>query len=254
MGTDLDYSLYYRVWHDESDHHVRRMVAYHRRILGPWINGLSPGEALDIGCGMGFAILALRELGFTEARGIDTDRQQIAACKRLGITAELVEDSIDYLASFESRFQLVTLLDVLEHVPVCHQIELLRAIHRSLAPGGCIVIQVPNASSPLASRWRYNDFTHYSSFTEHSLRFVLLNAGFGDVKIESAGSVSRPRPSLRLWRRSARRSWQLLFWRWVIFKFWRKVLEVELEGIEDVKSMPVGLNITGMATKGQNGV
>ena len=49
MGTDLDYSLYYRVWHDESDHHVRRMVAYHRRILGPWINGLSPGEALDIG-------------------------------------------------------------------------------------------------------------------------------------------------------------------------------------------------------------
>ena len=48
---------------------------------------------------MGFTILALKELGFNDCRGIDTDSSQIEACRRLGVDAEKVPDSIPYLTN-----------------------------------------------------------------------------------------------------------------------------------------------------------
>jgi hypothetical protein len=49
----------------------------------------------------------------------------------------------------------VLLLDVLEHFPNEQQIPLLAAIHRSLVPGGRLIVKTPNANSIVASRWRY---------------------------------------------------------------------------------------------------
>ena len=147
---------------------------------------------------MGFTVLALRDLGFGDCRGIDIDRGQIEACWRLGVDAERVSDSIVYLRDRPDQFQVITLLDVLEHVPVARQVEMMQAVHTALAPGGRVIFQVPNASSPLAARWRYVDHTHFCSFTEHSLRFVLRNGGFDDITVQGYQPIRRP--SLRIWR------------------------------------------------------
>ena len=54
-------------------------------------------------------------------------------------------------------------------------------------------LKVPNANSLLASRWRYIDWTHTSSFTEASLDFVCLNAGFTNITYLPDDSSGRPR-------------------------------------------------------------
>ena len=199
---------------------------------------------------MGFTILAFRELGFSDCRGIDTDTAQIEACWRLGVDAERVSDSIAYLTGRPDRFQVITLLDVLEHVPVARQVDMMRAVHVALVPRGCVMIQVPNANSPLAARWRYIDYTHYCSFTEHSLRFVLRNAHFDDITIQGYEPVRRP--SLRIWRSVVRRSWGESCWRWAWFLAWRKLIEIE-QGHESVDRIPLTLNMTGVAVKGLDG-
>jgi hypothetical protein len=61
----------------------------------------------------------------------------------------------------------------------------------ALEPGGCLICQVPNASSGIASRWRYGDWTHHCSFSETSLDFVLYNAGF-TVNIIHGGRSEKP--------------------------------------------------------------
>ena len=142
---------------------------------------------------------------------------------------------------------MITLLDVLEHVLIARQVDMMRAIHYALAPGGRVVVQVPNANSPLAVRWRYIDFTHFSSFTEHSLRFVLRNARFDDITIQGYEPVRRP--SLRIWRSNVRRSWGASWWRWAWFLAWRKLIEVELWH-ENVDRIPLTLNMTAVACKG----
>jgi len=164
--VDLDYSMYYRNWHSESPEHVREMVDCFRRYLSNWLPLEPKGPVLDVGCGMGFTVLALRQLGFNDCRGIDTDTSQIEACRRIGLDAEKVSDSIAYLTNRPNQFQVITLLDVLEHVPVARQVHMMRAIHNALAPGGRVLVQVPNANSPLAARWRYGDFTHFQYFPD----------------------------------------------------------------------------------------
>ena len=58
------------------------------------------------------------------------------------------------------------------------QIETLRRIHTALAPGGRLIVQVPNASSIIAPRWQYQDFTHHCSFTELSFSIYVSVRSF----------------------------------------------------------------------------
>jgi SAM-dependent methyltransferase len=243
----LDYTIYYRAWHDESPEHAGRMAKYFTNVLSPHLNGSESKPAIDIGCGMGFAMLALQQMGYVDVRGIDLDSGQIAVAKAHGLHAEQVSDAAAYLQEHPATFGTILLLDVLEHVPVAEQVSLLRAIHSALIPGGRLIVQVPNANAILASRWRYNDYTHHSSFTEHSLRFVLLNAGFTGVEI--AVNPRSPRPSLRLWKRPTRHEFLPGLRRYLIDLVWRSVLKNELGEFEKTELIPTTLNMRGVAVR-----
>jgi hypothetical protein len=139
----------------------------------------------------------------------------------------------------------VLLLDVLEHVPVPQQIAFLRAIHGSLVKGGQLIVQVPNANSMLAARWRYNDFTHHSSFTEHSLYFVLKVSGFAEARAEAVKSIIRP--SLRFWKREVRSTAKAAWRRFLVRWFWVQVFKAELPNIDtDRLSMELNLRAVGV--------
>jgi len=242
LKGQYDYSLYYRNWHDESEPHALRMSESYRDLLAAHLPQPSGKSLLDIGCGMGFALRSMKEYGFGRVQGIDVSPEQIDACKRLGEPGELVEDAAEYLSSCGRQFDVVLLLDVLEHVPTCKQIELMRAVADVLAPGGRAILTVPNATSPLAARWRYGDFTHYSAFTEHSLRFVLDNAGFSRIEIPGQGPCKHP--PARFWRRAFWPVWR----RWLVRFLWRQVLIAEL-GLPSVDSICVELNLFCVAFK-----
>ena len=241
MTAQYDYTIQYRLWHDESK--AAATAAYLRALLEPHLPVPQGKSLLDIGCGMGFALRAMREYGFQDVRGIDVSPEQIEACRRIGEPGELVTDTCAYLSTVQSEFDVVLLLDVLEHVPRDSQIHLARSIFAALKPGGCAIVQVPNATSPLAMRWLYDDFTHYSSFTQHSLQFVLRNAGFSRIEIPTQGPLKRP--PLRFWRRA--------FWpalrHWAVRLAWRQVLIAELGS--DVNNLCVELNLFCVAYKGQ---
>jgi 2-polyprenyl-3-methyl-5-hydroxy-6-metoxy-1,4-benzoquinol methylase len=242
MDEQLDYSLYYKNWHDESPAHVAAMVDYHVRQLQAYLPPVREGAVLDLGCGMGFALLALGKLGFGNVRGIDIDQAQVAAARRLGANAELVEDAIDYLSHFCEKFQVITMLDVLEHIPVATQLPLLRAAYHALRPGGRLIAQVPNANAPFAMRWRYNDFTHFCSFTEYSLVFLLKNAAFQNVAAYECDPPARP--GLNVFRAVM---WAALP-RWLLHRLWRALLAAEF-GIAAARKIPTTLNIIGVGTK-----
>ena len=145
-----------------------------------------------------------------------------------------------------AAYDVITMLDVLEHVPVERQIPCLRAVLAALRPEGRIILQVPNANAIGASRWRYIDFTHFSSFTEHSVSFVLANAGFSRITVPVPPD---PRPSWRLWRREARNHFFPLLRRWVVRQAWRQVCKAEYGIGADIKKMPLDLNLMAIAFK-----
>ena len=239
QGTS-NYQLHYRTWHDDSDEHFALKAAEDRALISGLIRPPA-GAALDVGCGMGFTIAALKTLGLDPVEGIDVDENQIESCRRRGLQAELVPDAAAYMLCRPERFMLVTMLDVLEHVPPQAQLAVLRAAHSSLRPNGILVIRVPNANSVIASRLRYLDFTHHSSFTELSLKFAIVAAGFANPRICEEPSVEQNGArGLKPFASQLRR--RIVRW------CWRQVLASELSG-QTARNIPLSGNLVAVAQK-----
>lgn len=136
---------------------------------------------LDVGIGRGEMLSCMKSWGYTDLRGIDISSSTVAFCTSLGLPCERVDDTAVWLGQQRDSFALITLLDVLEHLPRGETIPFLTALRDALAPDGVLIVQVPNMQAPHSQLHRYNDFTHEVGFTENSLRQVLLTAGFSGI-------------------------------------------------------------------------
>lgn len=237
-----DYSIYYRRFHDESEEHARRMERHFAGLLRDTLPADLSAPILDLGCGFGFALRAMKSLGYLNILGVDHSPEQARRCESAGLRVEICQDSAAWLASHRSEFECVVLLDVLEHVPREKQIDFLRAIHGCLRPGGRLVLTVPNASAILSARWLYNDYTHHSSFTEHSLHFVLGNAQFERAHVDASKGIGRF--PWTVWRRS---TWPGLR-RWLVRWCWLQVFKAELPW-ERLGEISFDLNLKAVAFK-----
>lgn len=182
---------HYRRWHSDSPEHVQKMRKEFKGLISGRLPEDHQARILEIGCGMGFALLALKDLGYQNAEGIDIDADQVKSCLSKNLNVRAVKDSKDFLSDKKGFYDAVLAFDLIEHIPQDEQLELVRAIFEALRPGGRLLCTVPNANSALAGRWRYIDWTHRTSFTEISLDFLLHNAGFSKVRILESGSLPR---------------------------------------------------------------
>ena len=112
------------------------------KLLHDW---MSDGEIyLDVGCSNGEVIGSVGGR-CSRAVGIDVDQRTMAEAKTNHPEFEFVLGSADDLPFDDETFTMVSLLDVLEHVP--RPIESLKEINRVLKPGGHLVISVPHKGS-----------------------------------------------------------------------------------------------------------
>lgn len=113
---------------------------------------LAPAGArlLDIGSGPGHFLAAAVRAGF-RATGVEIN-PELARIAAASSGAEVVAGDGTALASVlagrERGFEIVTLLDVLEHVG--DPVALLRDAGRFLAPGGALLVYTPNHSGLIA--------------------------------------------------------------------------------------------------------
>jgi 2-polyprenyl-3-methyl-5-hydroxy-6-metoxy-1,4-benzoquinol methylase len=139
---------------------------------------LSTAVLLDVGIGRGEMLSCMKNWGGQNFLGVDISPSTIQFCRSLNLPCELVPDSTKYLNDNPSTFDVITLLDVLEHIPKHSIIDFLMALHKALKPGGVLIIQVPNLQAPDGHLHRYNDITHEVGFIEQSLAQVLMASGF----------------------------------------------------------------------------
>lgn len=167
-------------------------------------------KVLDLGCGSGYLVRWLVDLGYTDVHGVDVSAEQIAYARGLGLPV-CQGDCLDYLAT-HGGFDAIISTDVIEHQTKEEVIDFLEAIRRALVPGGTVILRTGNMSSIYGLTIRYIDFTHETGFNEPSLRQVLLATGFRDIRITDNKAPFGWKP-----KRLAR---------WVLFKLWRAVLNL----------------------------
>jgi len=239
----IDYSRVYLRFHSDTPEHIAAMGSYFSRILAPHLPADKSAPIFEIGCGMGFALLALKGLGYTNASGCDSDESQVRSCVAKGLNVQQTEDTQAWLAERPNAFGAILALDLIEHIPVTHQLEFTHQILRSLRPGGRLIGTVPNANSSMASRSRHICFTHHSSFTEHSLDFLLFNAGFNDITITEVEYITRPHNPW-LPNGTSRHWWALRF-----FRLWRRLQMMAELGPAQGRNVPLSMNLLFRAIK-----
>lgn len=103
-------------------------------------------HALDIGCGVG-ANLEVLQRHCQRVTGVDLSGWAVRRCRRIH-RGEVLRADVERLPFANSAFDLVTCLDVLEHVD--DEVAVAEA-RRVLRPGGFVVLSVP------AHRFLWND-------------------------------------------------------------------------------------------------
>jgi 2-polyprenyl-3-methyl-5-hydroxy-6-metoxy-1,4-benzoquinol methylase len=150
-------------------------------------------RCLDVGCGEGALGAALKHAGATYVAGIELD-ERAAAVARERLDALVVGAVLDVPLPFdEAAFHLLVFADVLEHLPDPDAV--LERCLPLLAPGGTVVISVPNMRFWLvllrliADRWEYadsgvRDRTHLRVFTRRSLEQMIARHGLEVAHLE----------------------------------------------------------------------
>ena len=137
------------------------------------------GTLLDVGCNIGAFLTEARAAGFQTA-GVEMNRECAEyAQSQLGL--DVFNGRLDQAGFADGAFDVVTLYDVLEHVP--EPTRLLQEIRRILKPTGLLVVQSPNIDSLMAN-WTKTEWQwlclpdHLFHFTPATLATLIGQSGF----------------------------------------------------------------------------
>jgi 2-polyprenyl-3-methyl-5-hydroxy-6-metoxy-1,4-benzoquinol methylase len=155
-------------------------VGYHcedaRPVCGRMVESVpvKSGKWLDVGFGAGGLMFAAQEAGF-QVCGVDIREQNVAAMKDLGIEAACCD-----VRQVDGSFDVVSLCDVLEHMP--DPVSVLEHVRKI---GRFMLVSCPSAGSvawhaltATGQNPYWREIEHYHNFTRARLYDLLRECGW----------------------------------------------------------------------------
>ena len=152
---------------------------------GPVLSDPALPRLLDIGCGD--ARFTADATSHARVVGVDISTRALAYARALAPAARFVATAGAALPLRSNTFDLVTLLDVIEHIPDADEARVIEESRRVLRPGGRIVISTNTDRSAC-------ELKHYRHYSLE--RFQSLFDGFSEPEV--AGLIPYF-PTLKLW-------------------------------------------------------
>ena len=148
-------------------------------------------NVLDVGCGRGELLDALRESGVTSLRGVDVSPAMVDICRGRGFNVEL-GDALGYVgAQPDGSLGGLIAIQVVEHFTPAYLTRFLEAAYHALAPGAPIVLETINPNCWMAFFETYiRDLTHQQPLHPDTLRHLVQASGFSNVDVQFRAPVS----------------------------------------------------------------
>jgi 2-polyprenyl-3-methyl-5-hydroxy-6-metoxy-1,4-benzoquinol methylase len=168
-----------------------------RRILADGVAEGRQRRVFDLGCGNGATARLLAAEGF-EAAGVDPSEEGVAHGRAGGLDLR-VGSAYDDLATAFGRWPFVLCLEVVEHVYFPHG--LARTLFELCERRGIAIVSTPYhgcwknlALSVVPGAWDrhhdpLSDHGHIKFWSARTLRALLLQAGFGTVRLIRVGRI-----------------------------------------------------------------
>jgi len=138
---------------------------------------------LAISCGPGYLVDLLTKDGFTNVLGIDSFPEKVEHARRRNLNC-IAAEAFPFLYGAPSTFDAIVCEQELSHLTKDEILKLLQLCRHSLKANGTLIVHTLNGANPITGAEALaQNFDHYNTFTEYTLRQVLAYAGFEDVRI-----------------------------------------------------------------------
>jgi SAM-dependent methyltransferase len=148
------------------------------------------GKALvDVGCSFGWFCQIALDHGAKTVYGVEPDDTKRSLAIKAVKNAHFVKGDAGHIPTPRNiKFDIATLYDVIEHVPVDSEIKVFKEISRVLKPKGYLLISTPlsHPFSKITDPAWYFGHRHYS---ETKLTQMLKEAGFKVNNVETRGGM-----------------------------------------------------------------
>jgi 2-polyprenyl-3-methyl-5-hydroxy-6-metoxy-1,4-benzoquinol methylase len=149
----------------------------------PIVGQNKEAKILDLGCGTGSMITALKNNGFSNVTGVDISAEQVAMAHKMGVSEVVEGDILQYLRDNEGSFDLILGMDIVEHFTKDELCDLLELVKKALRRNGRVVFRTPNVDAPLGSIYAKGDFTHETLLNYNSAEQIMTAIGFKSIAI-----------------------------------------------------------------------
>lgn len=168
----------------ESEYHRMCYEDYQFLIERHLLSDATTPSLLDIGCGYGHWMHFMRDKGF-KVRGLEPVQEGVDWARQMGLEVECSPIE-GFEPSGSSRYEVVTMLNVLEHLR--DPVSTLGSVARDYcSDGGLLLLKVPNEFNSLQllanetfqlGNWWIARPQHINYFNSKSLTSVLNRSGF----------------------------------------------------------------------------
>jgi 2-polyprenyl-3-methyl-5-hydroxy-6-metoxy-1,4-benzoquinol methylase len=144
------------------------------------------GMAVDLGAGRGELVQLMRDHGLASI-GIDSDQSVVLSAAERGIDVRLSDVDSFLNGCALSSLDVVTAIQVVEHVNTDQLVSWLEKIRGVLKPGGVFIAETPNPHAIDAFKAFWVDVTHVRPYYPESLLHMAQSAGFSRAEIWATG-------------------------------------------------------------------
>ena len=133
---------------------------------------------LVISCGPGYFVDMLNRHGYNNVLGIDSFADKIDLSKKRGLNCKQ-SNAFDFLETSDESYDLIFCEQELNHLTKDEIIEFLKLANSKINPGGKLISHALNGANPITgSEALAQNFDHYNTFTEYTMKQVLSYTGF----------------------------------------------------------------------------
>ncbi|MCR4278622.1 MAG: methyltransferase domain-containing protein [bacterium] len=159
---------------------------------------------IDIGCGDGRSTVYLHDT-FPDMHcvGLDYSDRALALATLMSGSRDIEWKRVDVceaLTAHEMAFDVVTAIEIFEHISKDKLGDALQNVRALLVPGGSLMCSVPSVNIPKTAK-------HYQHFTPESIRSYLEEAGFRVAHL--SGQQRHRHPLFHIYRYFDNRFWTI---------------------------------------------
>jgi len=189
-ASGIDWLHFAERFRGSEDRIRAQQQRYVQRLAG------TQGDIVDLGCGRGEFLEALREAGLSGV-GIDSNAECVELCRSKRLRAECADLFAFLDAQPDGSLAAVYCAQVIEHLAPADVGRLIQLLSAKMRPGACVIVETPNPEClAIFATYFYADPTHTRPVPASLLRYYLEEAGFGSIEVEHLNPAAEILPAL----------------------------------------------------------